>query len=163
MTKKSKLTPPDHKRCQAEWKEGSFMTLGPRSMIRCPNPPAIVVRERQPGKDGRRGSMSLCPACAVVLFTRQPPLAVDVTRILIGQRKPKISWPKAEKLQRGMVVKTVADAGAEDWAEPDARQWGVAGVVIDRSDAHGCCYCVVHPDGVLAWYEYSELAVVAMP
>jgi hypothetical protein len=61
--KKVELIPPDLDRCQAERKEGSFMTFGPRSMIRCKNKPTVIAYENKPGKDGLRGSMSLCPFC----------------------------------------------------------------------------------------------------
>lgn len=58
------LTPPDLAQCQAEIREGSFMTLGPRSMIRCTNKPSVIIEEKEPNpKDGLRGSMSLCPDC----------------------------------------------------------------------------------------------------
>ena len=53
------LIPPDFKRCQAEQKYGSFMTLGPRPMIRCDNAPVVVITERKQPK----GSMSLCAKC----------------------------------------------------------------------------------------------------
>jgi hypothetical protein len=63
-TKKAKLTPPDPKRCQAEWRGGSFMTLGPRQMERCEDPPVVIVKELKPSeKGGQCGAMSLCPAC----------------------------------------------------------------------------------------------------
>lgn len=62
-TKQAKLTPPDLKRCQAEWLEGSFMTFGPRQMERCENPPTVIATEKLPGPDGQCGAMSLCPAC----------------------------------------------------------------------------------------------------
>jgi hypothetical protein len=54
------LIPADHERCQVEYKEGSFMTLGPRSMVRCVRKPIYVVTEKEPGPDGQRGSMSMC-------------------------------------------------------------------------------------------------------
>lgn len=66
----AKLTPPDPERCQAEIKEGSFMTLGPRSWHRCPNKPTVIVREAQPGPDGQRGSMSLCASCLEVMIQK---------------------------------------------------------------------------------------------
>lgn len=68
--KKIKLTPPDLERCQAEVKEGSFMTLGPRSYRRCANQPAVIVTEVQPGADGQRGSMSLCLSCRDMLIKK---------------------------------------------------------------------------------------------
>lgn len=54
------LIPADRERCQVEYKEGSFMTLGPRSMVRCANRPVYVVTETKPGPDGECGSMSMC-------------------------------------------------------------------------------------------------------
>ena len=47
---------------------GSFMTLGPRlAQERCKNIPTVIVKENKPGKDGRRGSMSLCDECLKAL------------------------------------------------------------------------------------------------
>lgn len=61
------LVRPDRNRCQAERRDGSFMTLGPRPMERCDKPPVVIATEREPGSDGRRGSMSLCADCQAVL------------------------------------------------------------------------------------------------
>ena len=61
------LIPPDLKRCQAERLEGSFMTFGPRQLVRCERTPKWVVKEKKPGEDGRRGSMSLCAECAEIM------------------------------------------------------------------------------------------------
>lgn len=58
--KKAELTPADPERCQAEEKEGSFMTLGPRSWHRCDAKPTVIIAEVQPGADGLKGEMSLC-------------------------------------------------------------------------------------------------------
>lgn len=56
--------PPDTERCQVERLEGSFMTLGPRRMVRCDRAPTVVVKEVQTdAKDGERGSMSMCDQC----------------------------------------------------------------------------------------------------
>lgn len=60
------LIPPDLSRCQAEVREGSFMTLGPRQMVRCSNAPRWIAFEAVPGEDGRQGSMSLCDDCKAV-------------------------------------------------------------------------------------------------
>lgn len=59
------LEPPDPKRCQAEKPNGhTFMTLGGRpGLVRCENKPVTIATEVAPGKDGRRGSMSLCNDC----------------------------------------------------------------------------------------------------
>lgn len=42
------------------------MTLGPRPWERCKAKPIVVVTEVAPGKDGQRGSMSLCASCLEV-------------------------------------------------------------------------------------------------
>lgn len=55
------LDPVDANRCQAEKKEGSFMTLGPRSYIRCRAKPSWIAIEIQNGKFA--GAMSLCDDC----------------------------------------------------------------------------------------------------
>ena len=67
---KPPLTPPDYTQCQAERREGSFMTLGPRRLVRCTNPPVWLATERAPGRDGRIGSMTLCEACKDVLLEK---------------------------------------------------------------------------------------------
>lgn len=65
--------PPDYDRCQAETRPGSFMTLGPRQWVRCPNPPTVISTELVPDpKDGQRGSMSLCDECLAVFKKRFP-------------------------------------------------------------------------------------------
>lgn len=78
MPKKlKKLTPPDLKQCQAEKSNGwNFMTLGGRKeMVRCTNKPTTIVRELKPGKDGRKGSMTLCTDCLVQFMMRVCPTA----------------------------------------------------------------------------------------
>ena len=55
-----KLIPVDLNRCQVEELEGSFMTLGPRSYVRCEEKPVLVVSEIVPGKDEEKGQMSMC-------------------------------------------------------------------------------------------------------
>lgn len=64
----SALVPPDLKRCQAEHKTGSFMTLGPRTWVRCDAVPVFLAVELVAAKDGQRGAMSLCLACAEVML-----------------------------------------------------------------------------------------------
>lgn len=64
------LIPPDPKRCQAEIKGGSFMTLGPRSMTRCESVPIVIAEELEPGEDGQFGSMSLCADCWAIFQQR---------------------------------------------------------------------------------------------
>ena len=71
----TKLIPLDLRQCQSEIKEGSFMTLGPRSFHRCTNVPVWIAIEG-PRKDGESpGSMSLCDDCKKVCEGQMP----DVT------------------------------------------------------------------------------------
>lgn len=67
MAKPAKpLDPPDMARCQAEFREGSFMTLGPRPFVRCEAKPVYLIKEAKPGHDGRQGAMSVCESCYAV-------------------------------------------------------------------------------------------------
>lgn len=68
------LTPPDFSRCQAEKPGNGPFTMGgeigdPRNgyRVRCRETSTVVATEKNPGKDGRRGSMSLCDSCRSVL------------------------------------------------------------------------------------------------
>jgi hypothetical protein len=75
-----KLDPPDLDRCQAIFREGSFMTLGPRTWDRCVNVPTVVATEVKPPKGSDlRGSMSLCDECAEHLKKQGP--AVEFKKI----------------------------------------------------------------------------------
>ena len=59
------VEPIDVNRCQAEHKPGSFMTLGPRRIVRCKNIPIFIAIEKKPQKKGWPiGAMSLCDKCA---------------------------------------------------------------------------------------------------
>lgn len=65
-----KLTPPDYKRCQCDITpaHGAFR-LGPRPKPQqCANKPDFLAVELVAGKDGQRGSMSLCLGCAQKLM-----------------------------------------------------------------------------------------------
>ncbi len=77
------LTPPDKARCQAEVPNGhSFMTLGGSpGRVRCSNVPTLIAKENQPGKDGRKGSMSLCESCAKVFVQELGPSFATLTPI----------------------------------------------------------------------------------
>lgn len=68
------LIPPDLERCQAEHSNGyTFMTLGGvPGMVRCKEEPKCIIYETEPGEDGRKGSMALCPNCFVVLVQQRP-------------------------------------------------------------------------------------------
>jgi len=68
--KDEKLTPIDAGRCQAEIKEGSFMTLGPRAMQRCESVPSWVAVEIKDGK--LYGAMALCDSCKQVCAKLMP-------------------------------------------------------------------------------------------
>ena len=72
--KKVKLIPPDKKQCQAEKPNGhSFMTLGGRpGRERCTNKPTMLATEKKPGKDGQRGSMTVCDECFSVMQKQMP-------------------------------------------------------------------------------------------
>lgn len=80
------LTPADPTQCQAETLEGSFMTIGPRSMVRCKNTPKFIVTENKPGKDGLVGSMSLCSECAEE-FSKQYPKDFATFKPIIAEKK----------------------------------------------------------------------------
>ena len=68
----TEIEPADTKCCQAEVKEGSFMTMGPRSYKRCSRSPVVIVVEEQPGSDGNHGYMSLCAPCLQVFKDNNP-------------------------------------------------------------------------------------------
>jgi len=74
MSKKKELTPIDFDRCQVMKPNGnSFMTLGGQpGLERCTKKPTFIISEDNPGKDGRRGSMSMCGICYSV-FKKQWP------------------------------------------------------------------------------------------
>ena len=63
------LIPPDVERCQAEvTKYNAFVMGGPTKTVeRCTARPKWIAVEKQPGLDGKRGSMSLCDSCKKVL------------------------------------------------------------------------------------------------
>lgn len=86
---KTKLIPPDRKQCQAEIREGTFMSLGgsPHRLTRCKAKPTMIITENQPGRDGQRGSMSLCPSCWVV-FQKQEGTDVTITPLRKGKATP---------------------------------------------------------------------------
>jgi hypothetical protein len=71
MKAKKKLTPPDKKQCQGLHLDGSFMTLGPRSWVRCTSKPTVIVTEKKSGEDGQKGSMSLCAPCKEKLIQQR--------------------------------------------------------------------------------------------
>lgn len=64
------LIPPDKTRCQAEFTINQPFIFGGtcRRVERCSNEPVFLAVELTPGKDGRRGAMSLCLKCAKVIL-----------------------------------------------------------------------------------------------
>ena len=66
----AEVIPHDPLACQAEKPNGqSFMTFGgDHKMVRCEAKPVYVVTEKAPGSDGKRGSMSVCAECYLVLL-----------------------------------------------------------------------------------------------
>ena len=61
------LEPPDFERCQAETTQRAPFALGgTHRRKRCDNVPTVILIEKVPGKDGRIGSMSLCPECLTI-------------------------------------------------------------------------------------------------
>lgn len=92
--------PPDRSQCQAlrpnlTW---SPFNLGPADedpqtgekrggsrqvdrYWRCREAPVCIVEERELGKDGEKGQMSLCLNCFVALFAQEPTLAVLVEKL----------------------------------------------------------------------------------
>lgn len=73
------MIPVDRKRCQAE-KYMPFV-MGGSTMQRCSSKAAVVVRERKPGPDGKRGAMALCAACLAVFRKTEQAKDVKVTRL----------------------------------------------------------------------------------
>lgn len=59
-----KVEPIQVNRCQTEWTEDSFMTLGPRETKQCNNKPSYIAVEKELRKDNSTGAMSLCEQCA---------------------------------------------------------------------------------------------------
>lgn len=60
----------DSKQCQGEYREGSFMTFGPRKMVRCNSSPTWLAVSI---KDGEfYGAMSLCDECKRVCEIQLP-------------------------------------------------------------------------------------------
>jgi len=57
------VDPVDPKRCMAEVVGGSFMTFGPRPLVRCESIPTWVGREGKREDSDHRGEMSLCDEC----------------------------------------------------------------------------------------------------
>lgn len=71
-----KLTPPDHRQCQAEKPNpdyGPFRFGGStKKLVRCTSEAAFIAKEKTPAKDGLRGSMSVCVECRGVMEKQMP-------------------------------------------------------------------------------------------
>lgn len=64
------LVPIDAERCQCEELSGSFMTLGPREMVRCQDEPvylALAIRDSK-----FYGAMSLCEKHKIIAEAQEP-------------------------------------------------------------------------------------------
>ena len=69
----------DPLRCQAEVKEGSFMTLGPRSYQRCQCIPIWIAVDIREGSF--HGAMSLCDDCKKVCEIRMPSVSFQRLKV----------------------------------------------------------------------------------
>ena len=69
MSRRKPLELPDKKQCQAEKISYRPFIMGGdvNQRERCPNVPAWLAKDKYPGTDGRKGSMSLCDDCKKVL------------------------------------------------------------------------------------------------
>jgi len=74
----NKLEPVDLERCQADVPGNGPFTMGgkignPRDgyRVRCEHPPIVIATEKEPGEDGRKGSMSLCGGCREALIKQE--------------------------------------------------------------------------------------------
>lgn len=73
---------PNRTRCEAEFLDGSFMTLGPRAMVRCSNKPTVIATERKVAKGRRkRGRMSLCDDCRIVMIAQKGRTFARISKI----------------------------------------------------------------------------------
>lgn len=90
--KKKPLTPPDLERCQAEKPNGhSFMTLGGvPGLERCTNKSTFILTEKKAGKDGQKGSMTLCNDCLNKFGEQMPSGYANV--MYIDDYKELQSW-----------------------------------------------------------------------
>lgn len=97
--KLSKLIPVDKKQCQAEKPNGyNFMTLGGvPGRVRCTNAPSAIITETELGKDGQRGSMSLCQGCWLVAAQQLGPDAFT-SRHVDAPRGGKQGFPSKQQV-----------------------------------------------------------------
>ncbi len=81
----SELEAIDPSRCQCEKLAGSFMTFGPRSLVRCPNPPKWVGFDIREGKF--YGAMSLCEECRKICQVQVPTAVYQPLLTAIGETR----------------------------------------------------------------------------
>lgn len=87
------MIPVDKKQCQAEKPNtNTFMTLGGTpahiKRVRCTAKPTVIVKETEPGADGKRGSMSLCDDCLSVFIKQMGSAFAKATQI---QKKKRVA------------------------------------------------------------------------
>ncbi len=119
--KKYELTPPDRTQCQAEKADGFMVLGGNHRRHRCTNKPIVVVTERQVGKDGQRGSMSLCEECKGVFEQRFPPSYVKFEPIRERKRYRR-ELTLLALLQEARDLLDPSDPPTR-MSEPDRRTW----------------------------------------
>lgn len=85
----SKLAHVDKKRCQAEWTQYSPFIMGGNvhQSGRCEKPAAFIAKEKSPGPDGQRGSMSVCTECKERLTTQFTKLGKELPGFATIKRK----------------------------------------------------------------------------
>ena len=85
----SNLIKPDLIQCQSEKPNGATaMSLGGvPEMVRCTSKPTVVIIEKQPGKGGQIGSMSLCSDCLNVAKEQLPENYFNIKSIKPNERK----------------------------------------------------------------------------
>lgn len=134
--KKQALTPPDEKRCQAE--VGGAFTLG-SGLMRCGKKPSVILTEKEPGKDGQRGSMSVCPECFEVFKQRH---SVDTVTV--------------ERLDEHAIVRKIKQYIAEG-AEQLSRKYRSIGVPPGLSEGQTYLEMLRERDPV-AWKQHEDRA-----
>jgi len=83
------LIPPDTTRCQTEKRDATFMSFGGdcKKLTRCTNTPTVIAKEKTPGEDGIRGSMSLCDTCRTTFLLQMGSDFATLTPITkVGRR-----------------------------------------------------------------------------
>jgi len=135
-----KLIPPDLQRCQAEIKEGSFMTLGPRSFERCNNEPTWIAAEA-PRSDGEpSGSMSLCDSCKDVCEKKLGSAVIFKEIDLVNEIIKLSNEIKQKEKETGKVPNLIPVRRCEKCNGPGPALWD------DRDQRYFCRGCHSNPD-----------------